>query len=210
MLSSDTLLIFMKTLTTIAPIVMLIFIACNNQQDNAPTPETPKALEKNTSDEISISKRMPDDLVESLYKEQIDKTPALKDLEQKIDQLSQGKGDSTASFYKYDEKNQSYYNAASNHLHQVKDSLLRKKLESLIAASLTSYNTKSSRHTSLIATIDPKTSTLNDLHTMLKVVRTLPLMEQYQKDHLPSTQPIENYLRQLDGSIQLTDTLMKK
>jgi hypothetical protein len=85
----------------------------------------------------------------SLYNEQVEKRPELKGLERKLEILSTTKGDSTNTFNTYNVSNQSYYNSAKNHLNLINDSLLRKKMESLINKSLSGYNTRISRHNSL-------------------------------------------------------------
>jgi hypothetical protein len=48
------------------------------------------------------------------------------------------------------------------------------------------------------------------LHTYLKIKRTLPIMEKYQTDNLPSIKPIDAYGRQVDATLKLIDTLAKK
>ena len=84
----------------------LTFGSCNNSRtQDKDKQETPKALDDKSSSEI-FSKRGADDLIESLYKELADKTPELKDLEDKIENITKSKTDSTESFDKYNEKNE--------------------------------------------------------------------------------------------------------
>ena len=148
--------------------------------------------------------------MESLYKELADKTPELKDLETKLDALSASKSDSTEQYDKYNGKNGSYYSSADNHIKQINDSTLRKKMNSLISSSLTKYKSKIYRHTELLKYIDKKTMTLGDLHEMLIITTTLPLIEKYQNDNLPTTKSVSGYKKQLDKVLYMENNLLQK
>jgi hypothetical protein len=87
---------------------------------------------------------------------------------------------------------------------------LRDKMKILVANSLAKYNSLISTHTDLLKSIDTKGLTLNDLHTILKITRTVPLIEKYQKDKLPSSKSLEGFSKRLDEAINYTDTLIKK
>jgi len=148
--------------------------------------------------------------LESLYAELASKTPELKELENKLDTLSASKGDSTKSFDRYNRKNQSYYSYADNHLKNINDSTLRKKMKTLISSSLTKYNSKIYRHTELLKYIDKKTMTLDDLHEILIITTTLPLIEKYQNDNLPTTKSINGYSKQLERVVRIENSLLEK
>ena len=202
----------MTKLTLISTVVLLTFASCDNariKENQDQNQETPKALQEEKSYEI-VSKREYGDIIESLYKELADKTPELKDLETKLNALSASKSDSTEQYDKYNGKNQSYYYSADNHLKQINDSTLRKKMQALISSSLTKYNSKVYRHTELLKSIDKKTMTLDDLHEILIITTTLPLIEKYQNDNLPTTKSINGYLKQLDKAVQIENSLLEK
>ncbi len=194
------------------PIISFLFFSCKQPRKNTElTPDTPKALQEKSSSEAIFSKRSyPDDLVESLYSELTDKTPELKDLEEMISKLEDQKSDSVESFKKFDQKNTSYYNSANQHLQQIKDSLIRKKIKSIIDSSLSAYNSKTRRYKNLISTLYLKEINLEDLHIVLKLVKTLQLIEKYQKENIPSTKSIEKVIEGFDKAIQKTDTLTKE
>ena len=200
----------MKASLIISFFLILVFYSCENMstQDKQKS-ETPKALEDKSSSYEIISKRGYDNLVESLYKELTDKTPELKDLESQIKKLADGKSDSAALFNKFNAKNESYYNSAIKYTGLIKDTLLKEKISLLIQNSMSSYNSSTLKYKELVKSIDNKYSSLNDLHLILKITRTLPLMEKYQKD-LPSTKSLEGYEKQLDRTIRYTDSLSKK
>lgn len=201
----------MTTKIFISTIFVLTLVSCNNTRtQDKPKQETPIALEDKTSSFGLVSKRGYDDLVESLYSELVSKNIDLKKLEDKIDELNKSKNDTTNLFDQYNEKNQSYFNAANEHVAEIKDSLLRDKMRTLISKNLTKYNSSIVRHNDLLKIIEAKNLRIEDLHNILKIVKTLPLIEKYQHDNLPSIKPFEGYIKRQDETIKLADTLIKK
>lgn len=189
---------------------LLLFSCSGNPAQNQAQQETPKALEdKNPSYEMS-SKRGYEDLVAELYYEQVSKDNELKALEDNLNTLSNSKGDSTRAFENFNDKNKRYFSAAKSHIDAITDSLLRDKMERLLADQMSKYNALTAVHTDLLKRMDEKQVTLNDLHNLLMVVKTLPLIANYQQHNLPGTRPMENYIRQQDVVIKMADTLSKK
>lgn len=201
----------MKVVVMLSTVVFLALAACTDSRAKGKqNQETPKALQdKNTSSEISY-KRRPDDLVESLYQELAVKTPALKQLEDQIDHLRSSEDDSTESFVNYHAKNESYFNSAGSHAGNINDSILKDKIKLLIANSASRYNSSVSLHNELLKSIEAKDLVLRDLHILLKITRTLPLISQYQKDNLPSTRSMKGFSKELDKTIKYGDTLTKQ
>ena len=201
----------MTTKLFIATILVLTFVSCdNNRTQDKPKQETPKALEDKSSSYEIVSKRGNDDLVESLYNELVSKDPDLKKLEDKIEDLNESKTDSTELIDKFNGKNESYFASADRHVSDIKDSLAREKIKNLLANQLTKYNSGIARHKELLKLIETKQMTIADLHNVLKIVRTLPLIDKYQKDNLPDTKSLEAYIKQQEQTIKLADTLSKK
>lgn len=157
-----------------------------------------------------FSKRGYDDLVENLYAELAEKDSALKQLEKEIDNLKQPSVDSTSLFNDYDSKNNNFYAAAETPAGQLKDSILKTKIQALIANSRQRFKTSDARHKALLQFIQGQSISLADLHTVLKITRTLPVIEKYQVNSLPPTSPMENLIRLQKDVIQLTDSLSKK
>lgn len=187
------------------------FASCSNKRhEDKPKPETPKALEANNSSYELVSKSREADLMESLYAELAGKDKDLKELEDKLEALRDSRSDSMGSFKAFQEKNDAYFRAVNNHIEGIEDSLLRKKMEALIIANLNKYNGSIGRHRALQASIDQKSKTIADLHTVLKIVKTLPLMERYQQESRPSTKPIEGFEKEQDQVIKQLDTLVEQ
>jgi|APTNR8051073442_1049403.scaffolds.fasta_scaffold00582_11 DNA anti-recombination protein RmuC len=196
----------MKTNVFLATILVLALVSC----DNTRTKEISKALTIQSPSYDYSSKRGYDDLVENLYKELVSQNMDLKKLEDKIDELQKSKEDTLNLFNQFTQKNQSYFNSVNDHISGIQDSLLRDKTKALIANNLAKYNTSVARHNELLQLIQAKNLTINDLHKILKIVKTLPLMEQYQSDNLPDVKSLEGYIKQQDGVIKYADTLLQK
>jgi len=200
----------MKTQIVLSAFILLALISCDKSKtQEKEKPESPKVLTEESSLKM-VSRKGYDDLVMSLYKELADKTPELKELEQNIENLETSKSDSLDVFFKYNGKNDAYYNSANRHVDEIRDSVLRKKMKSFIASSMTKYKTKLARHTHILTSIDAKNLTLNDLHEMLIITTTIPLIEAYQNTNLPTTKPMDGYLNQIDKAVNYENTLVKR
>jgi hypothetical protein len=75
---------------------------------------------------------------------------------------------------------------------------------------LTNYNSSTSGHKGLLKSIETKNLELSELHSILKIAETLPIIEKFQKNNMPTTKSLQGYLKQLDGTIKYEDTLSKK
>lgn len=200
----------MTTKIFLSTILVFTLASCHqNSIQDRPQQETPKALEDNSSYEI-VSKRGSEDLVENLYNELISKDVELKRLEVKINDLRSSKNDSLELFNKFNRKMQLYFSTIDSHVSGIEDSLLRDKMKLLIAGHLAKYNSRIAKHNELLKSIAINDTSISDLHTVLKIVKTLPVMEKYQQDHLPTTKQLEGYIKQQDQTIHLADTLVKK
>ncbi len=195
----------------IAAFILLTFASCsNNRTKDQPVQETSKALEDESSSYKIVSKRGYEDLVESLYYELVSKDLELKKFEDKLEELNKSKGDSTELFEKFNSKNQSYFGSAERYVAEINDSLLRDKIKFLLANNLTKYNSKIAKHSELLKLIESKQMTIADLHNVLKIVKTLSVIDKYQNDNLPDTKSLEGYIKQQEQTIKLADTLSNK
>lgn len=203
-------LLFMKNIFNILPLIFLSLIGCKDAQRPGTTSETPKALQdKNSSSELSYKNRS-NDMVEDIYKELTDKTAELQDLENKISNVQESQADSTASFDKYNDRIQSYFGSANAHIENVQDSILKQKMKILISNSLADYNLKVLAHAKLLAEINAGMNTLDDLHTIVKIVVTLPLITKYETENKPSTSPLAGFKTAVDKTLKLADSIIKR
>lgn len=172
-------------------------------------PKEPAALALENSS-VSLKRTYDTDLTESLYRDLVERTPELKRLEQEIELLRKAQEDSTKVFYAYTRKNELYYITARQHMETIRDSVLKHKMRELIAISQDKYKAKLSDQEKLLKSIEQKINTLNNLNETLKISKTIPLIEKFQKDKFPSVKPITSLSGNLDRVIKMQDSIVKK
>lgn len=193
-------------------VLIISLLSCSQQKtEQTQQPPVPKALEENKSDYSLVSKsRYSDDLVQELYTEIIEKDKELKDLETAISNIKSSQADSLENFNNFDQKNSSYYLTAKSYISAIKDSVLKKRVEQILNKSSESYKNLTTPQQQLVAQAKTLEDKLNELHISLKLVTTLALMEKFQKENLPSKQPIIMLNKTYGQLIQQVDTLLKK
>lgn len=191
--------------------ILTLLVSCGGGQteNNKPTQqETPKALQDSKLEIKSYSRS--GDLTEELYQELVGKTPSLKKLEDDLDAFIPKPNDLKDKFNQYDSKSNSYYNSANYKATAISDSLLKKKIISLIMTSNNKYSAKTAELNSLLKQISKDGATLNDHHSVLKIVLTLPMIEKYQDDNKPNKKEFKDLINQQEKLIIQTDSLTPK
>ena len=199
----------MKTFLNLILLSLIFFFSCRQRESDKQEANTPEALQ-DKGYELPISSRKQSDVVEELYREQMEKTPKLKEIDEKIRRIQDTKHDSLKGFNSFNGKNDSYYTSAKDKLSAIEDSVLRTKLKSMIEASQNNYETNILKHKHLVSLLNKKSIALSDLYTILKVVITLPVIEKYQQHNIPSTIPMEKAVKSFDAIISGVDSLIKK
>lgn len=197
------------------PFCLLLFISCTPRKENKDTPQAdvPKALQENKDGSlISYSKRgsYDRDLVEELYKEKVKSTPGLQVIEKLIDELNDAENDSLEVYNEFKSKNQQYYGFANSHLNRIKDSLLKKEIETVLEKNTAAYNNKIAGLYDLVTTLSRKSGSTGDRHTILMILISLEMMNEYQRKNLPSPKPIESVISNYNVLIQKMDSVIGK
>lgn len=202
----------MKTLLISIPAMLLIACGVGSSSSDVssstkPTKEikTPEALQDNSSTDVtSYSRKGSSSLVDELYEELVDKNPELQKIEDALVDIDKKLADTKNAFTKYDSKSTEYYADADYTLSNITDSTLKKQMREFIHKSETAYKSKTTNIKNLTALLDKGTGTVRDHHTVLKIVATMPQIEQYQKDKLLANTGYYNLLKEqqkLDNSI---------
>ena len=198
----------MKIKFLLFPIITLIGLSCNNRTNDKL--DVPDALSESDSYEL-YSKRSQINVVDALYADLAKKTPELDQLEKNILAMKESKEDSLEKFQSFNQNNSTYYEDAIVMKKEIKDSLLRNKINAMILESSLKYKTSIKVQQGLINKIDQQILAINDLHVYLKIIKTLPLIEQYQRTHRKANvKPLEGYLKEVDKTLKLVDTITKK
>jgi hypothetical protein len=191
--------------------ILPLLVSCGGGQtdnNNLPKQETPKALQDGNLEIKSYSRS--GNLTEELYQELVDKNPALKKLEEDLAAYSPKPNELNEKFQQYDNKSNNYYRSASDKASTITDSLLRMKIISLIKTSTKKYSTKTAGLHSLLGQISKNGATLNDHHSVLKIVLTLPVIEKYQDDNNSGKKEFKDFINQQENLILQIDSLTPK
>jgi hypothetical protein len=186
----------------------LLMSSCN--QGPGKKDKTPSALQDKSIDVSTFSKRSGNDLLENLYDELTEKSKELRDLDKEIELLQKMKGDSAGYFSRYNGKSRTYYDAAFLHIKSIKDSLLRNKMKLMVDSSIIAYDSSINRHKQLLAAIDSSQLVLNDMYAILMLMKTLPVIEKYQRDNLPADTSLQKILDAYGNTTRKTDSLARK
>lgn len=193
-------------LKKIAFLSLILLVSCQKNEAIQKKNEDPKAFEEKTFD-IGRSGRG-NDLVENLYQELVDKSPELTTLENELNEVKAR--DTTDVFYNYDQKSDDYYDSAESHINSIRDSVLKHKMIDLITKSNDKYASQKADLENLIKTINLKRSEITDYHNTLKIILTIPLIEKYQKQHLPNKSPFEKLIEKENQLLEKTKSNIPK
>ncbi|RQO71998.1 hypothetical protein DBR43_12305 [Pedobacter sp. KBW06] len=193
----------MKKISYIILVFSLIAVSCRPKEENNNL-QTPEALQNG----YSSLKRMKGDLTEDLYQGLVDKDSLLRNLEDEIIAFRSGSIKVTTVFNNYLDKSGNYYASVNGKAKGIKDSLLMKKMQSLIMAHTKAYEARTAETNALLKTISDNDTLLFDHHAALKIVKTLPVMEKYQREHLPNKNELKKLIQQQEKIIQQMKGLM--
>lgn len=203
----------MKTIVQFAiPFLFTGLFSCAEKPKPAAEPASniPVILEGKRVDVSRLYTKNKENLIESLYQELISKSEELKSIDAEIKSLSQKQQQALDSFRLFNDKNQSYYESAKLNINNIRDSVFRKKVLTLVTESLKEYNKKIAPQQQLDSLMTRKTAAINDLYILLKVVTTLPAMHNFQQERLPGTTASELFNKQLDSLQTRLDSLSRK
>lgn len=179
--------------------------SCTPKTENNPA-QTPEALQ----DDYSSLKRSKGDLVDELYQELLKRDSVLKTLAENLNGFRSDSLEAIKPFYNYLDKSENYYAAVNRRAKGIKDSLLMKSMQSLIASHQKAYKSRTAELNSLLDTITHHNAQLNDNHDALKIAKTLPMIEKYQKENQPNKNELKKLIGQQEKMLkQMKDLLAK-
>jgi hypothetical protein len=191
------------------PVIIILICIISWSCRQKPVKREPTVLPGKKVDVRSIYKKRSGDLVEALYDELVSGSAELTQLELAIKDLKKQTPDSLKGYKTFNQHNNVFYDLAGKKVNTMTDSVLRKKMLLLINHSREQYTDSVARLKELDSLINRRTNTINDLHTILKLVKTLPLIEDFQKTNRPPARPAEGALQNLDTLIHRLDSLVK-
>jgi len=177
---------------------LILLASCQKNDSNTTNNEEPKALQEES---ISFGRSSgQNNLTDELYKGMVSQSPELKSLENELKNLNLI--DTLNLFDSYNEKSENYYSSAKAKVNTLQDSILKIKILNLLKLSEDKYDKRTSDINSNIKTIYQKKQDLVDYHNILKILLTIPLIEKYQKDHLPKNDPFKKIIEKENQLIE--------
>jgi hypothetical protein len=200
---------FEDTIMKSSPYIVFIFIiilySCSARKR-----QEPAILEGKKIDVSSIYKKKGADLVEALYEELVNNSDSLKKLEREIKDLKAAWPDSLESFKTYHEKSVQYYETAEKKATAITDSVLRQSLLDFIRKSRQHYRDSIAPLRNIDSLIKQRAAAIDNLHQTLKLMATLPVIEEFQLSHRPDTFNTVDLTRRLDELVAKLDSMTKQ
>jgi hypothetical protein len=123
--------------------------------------------------------------------------------------MQDSKADSLKTFSLYEQNNKEYYTVYEKHIEDIQDPVLRKRMKKILDSSLLNYGKKFAEHQKISDSTNKMYTALSDLHWLLKLSRTLALIENYQDENMPDTITLKRTMQHLNNIIKKTDSLVK-
>lgn len=169
--------------------------------------ETPEALQNN---KVSSSFRTSSNLVEQLYEEIARNNPHLQKFQENLDEYHVSKRNALSEVEQYFEKSTKYYASAKNLASSISDSSLQQRIKQLISISQKKNTANNHSLNAILQEIKSNNTSINEKHKALKIVLTLPLIEDYQNIHSPEGKSLKILIKQQDQIIQSINSLTPK
>ena len=197
----------MKLFTALVAATLLLF-SCNHSTVTPPpknADQTPQALQDGKTDILSSRSRM--SILDELYEELTAANPALKQLRTDIAALYEQENAAGEVFNNYNGKSVGYYDAATTQAASLTDTVLQQKMMALLNTSQQKYAAKTAELNALRSVIAANNISIRDKQTVLKIALTLPLIEQYQSNHLPDKKTLSDFAAKQNKVITAIDSL---
>lgn len=199
---------FMKLFFTLTVVIVLTACDAGETQPKQAAQAPVKLGQESSLGDVLRSSRQ--DVVNQLYQNIADTTPQLQALEQEIAGCKRAKTDTLKAFDDYESVNGAYYLDAGNIADGIKDSLLRKQMQKVLAESKDAYNNSTGTLRNLAKQVEARDTALNDFFIILKLTKTLAAMEKYQDKGRPAEGSVNNLLKLYGNAIKKVQNLTKK
>lgn len=192
--------------------IILLFLfsftlcSCNKVQERTRTDsdtEIPKVLnndKEKSYDRLSSSSSL--NLTDAIYEELMEKNSELKSLDENVKKNINMMNKIMQEYNQYTSKSTQYYADAENKAGNISDSIVRIKIIDKIKNSREKYN-------SLISSLNESDSTIHrtfirikDSYDIFKIQKTLPVIENYQKEKLFDNNKFKDFIKEQNGLLQ--------
>jgi hypothetical protein len=137
------------------------------------------------------------DLVDELYEQAVNQNSNLETIEEDIQKFYKKKEDALEKYNSYIAYNNRYYTDAKSKTNQIVDANTKQKALELINKSEANYKIKLSDWQNTITSLQNNEKELNDLHNLLKITVTEPMIQKFQ-----GTLPDNTKLKESSNDLQ--------
>lgn len=199
-------------MSTFKIVPFLLFLSCASSPEQQP--EVPTALQED--DMIgdikgSFSGRgYGNDLVDALFADVLKGDTALRHLLDDLQHQYELHGDSTDDYHRFEAQNRAYYEAAMEHTAALSDSVERAEQRGLLRTSEERHRTAMARARQLDDQYQTVHKRTMDLVELIKLQRTLQLMEDYQRQEGPHDAELQAELQRIRALEQRLNEALRK
>lgn len=194
----------------IVPFLLLLSCASSPEQQ----PEVPTALQEDGmigDIKGSFSGRgYGNDLVDALFADVLKSDTALRHLLDDLQRQYELHGDSTEDFHRFEAQNRSYYEAAMEHTAALPDSVEGEAQRELLRTSEERHRAAMARARQLDDQYQTVHKRTMDLVELIKLQRTLQLMEDYQRQEDPHDAELQAELQRIRALEQRLNEALRK
>lgn len=193
-------------------ITISILNSCTNKKPNIELPktlatqteETPELFEEknNISGSIDFKRGYHNNILEELYAEAIDQNIYLENLKQNIDNFRQTKNDSLQDYHSYLRNNNNYWTSAYALIKNINDSVLSSELKQKVQQLESNYKTSIKSLEDEKTRINNTEKLLADKYRVLKLMVTLKMISNYQKNEKPKLETLRHINLEQEKLIQ--------
>lgn len=172
-----------------------------------PTQQTPEVLEETNlfSSSMDFKRGYNNNILEDLYREAVEKNTPLTHLEKEITTFKDYKFNQLKNYHSYLRTNRNYWNSAQSLIHQINDSVLSSTLANKFKQLEGRYQTSIQSLTDEKEIIDKKEQLFNDKYHVMKLMITLNMIANYQKNEKPALETIQKVTAAQEEIIHLTE-----
>jgi alpha-N-acetylglucosamine transferase len=123
-------------------------------------------------------------ILDEIYEKLEESRPDLKSLNDNLKELQKFNENPLNEYGIYADKTSLYFNNADILVNSIQDSILRQQMIDILTTSKSTFSKNHTELERLILDFNSKNTNINDMYLSIKLINTLPLIEQYQKQNV--------------------------
>jgi hypothetical protein len=149
------------------------------------------------------------DLVEELYDQAVKQNNNLEAIEDDIEKFYKDRAEAVEKYNSFVAYNNRYYSDAKSKAATITDAATKQRANDVINKSEAVYKAKIAGWQNTITTLNANEKELNDLHALLKIMVTEPMISKYQTTSFPDDAKLKEANGDLQNVIEKIKTITK-